>query len=107
MNNLHNTINSIINPNYLAYFHGLESKTVYHKLCCLRDAIAPGDRGRELTATANYEVLKKLQGRLSVDNWLNRFRKAYTEAKLLKLPCVDKDRGATNFLTAVKYWESA
>ena len=107
MNNLDSLVNSSISPNYLPYFQGLETDTVYHKLKCLKSAVAPSDRGRELSVTAHYEVLKKLQSRLTVETWLNRFRRAYTQAKLLQLPCVDKDRGATDFLNAVKYWEPA
>jgi hypothetical protein len=106
LSELNTTILTSINSDFLTYFHDPAVTSVYDRLKALKDNVAPNDRGRELTVTAQYEALKKLQKRLGVSTWLNKFRKVCNKARILKLPCVDKDRAAIDFLTTVKVWES-
>ena len=58
-----------------------------------------------LGSPAEYEALKRPQRNQSVDDWANRFRKVWNEAKLLNLPIVYKDRPQADFLNAVRVWE--
>ncbi|KIW73248.1 hypothetical protein PV04_01381 [Phialophora macrospora] len=100
-----NAVTASINADYQVFLKEEGSVTLHDRLVALKKHIARDNRAREMRVTAQYESLKKITKRMSVDGWVIRFTRVATEAKRLQLPCVDKDRALVDFIDCVSTWE--
>jgi hypothetical protein len=105
MNKMKLLISQTTNVQYHTYFRQPTATTLWQRLRALKSHLQLSDKGREVQVEAAYEKARRPNKRMTVDTWLNEFRKAYNDAHRLSLSIVDKDKAIHHFLSAAEIWE--